>query len=103
MLPNPEATSENELTIPDDYIIVICMKLKTVSVSEFKAKALRLLEEVGAGQLELLVTKRGKPLAKVARVTADAKSRGPNRLAHTIVEEGDIVSPLGPGHWGILK
>lgn len=93
-----------KLTILRDYNIVITMMLKTVSVSEFKAKALRLLEGVGAGEHELLVTKRGKPLARVARPSPPAeKSRGPNRLAHTIAWEGDIVSPLGDELWGVLK
>jgi prevent-host-death family protein len=38
---------------------------KTVKVSEFKAKCLKLLAEVADTGEDLVVTKRGKPLARV--------------------------------------
>lgn len=38
---------------------------RTVKVSEFKAKCLKLLAEVGETGEDLIVTKRGKPLARV--------------------------------------
>lgn len=80
------------------------MKQKTISVSEFKAKALRLLEQVGAGEFELVITKRGRSLAEVSRPKSTGASKpAAGRLADTIVFEGDIISPLGPEMWGVLK
>ena len=38
---------------------------RTVKVSEFKAKCLKLLAEVSETGEEIIVTKRGKPLARV--------------------------------------
>lgn len=38
---------------------------RIVKVSEFKAKCLKLLAEVGETGEDLIVTKRGKPLARV--------------------------------------
>jgi len=37
----------------------------TVPASEFKARCLRLLEEVAAGDKTLVITKRGRPVARV--------------------------------------
>ena len=42
------------------------MKEITMPISEFKAKCLRLLEEVASNGHTLIVTKRGKPLARVS-------------------------------------
>ena len=38
---------------------------RTIPAGEFKAKCLALLDEVAAGGEELIVTKRGKPVARV--------------------------------------
>ena len=42
------------------------MKHQTVNVTEFKAKCLALLEEVGTEGGTITVTKRGRPLATVS-------------------------------------
>ncbi len=79
-------------------------KQKTVSVSEFKAKALAYFEEVNRSGSSILVTKRGKLTAVVASPDRQfRKEIKPNHLAHTIVEEGDIVSPLTEVEWDVLK
>lgn len=44
------------------------MKRDTVSVTEFKAKCLGLLESVARGGGEVVVTKRGRPVARVTAV-----------------------------------
>jgi prevent-host-death family protein len=41
------------------------VKHQTISVTEFKAKCLSLLDGVGKGGGSITVTKRGRPLAKV--------------------------------------
>lgn len=43
------------------------MKHQTISVTEFKAKCLALLEEIGEHGGTITVTKRGRPLATVKR------------------------------------
>ena len=41
-----------------------------ISVSQFKAKCLSMIEEVARTGLSLIVTKRGKPIAKVISLVA---------------------------------
>ena len=49
------------------------MKQATMAISEFKAKCLRLLEDVEAQGLCLTITKRGRPIAKVVPFSVSAK------------------------------
>lgn len=44
------------------------MKESTVTASEFKAKCLRMLDEIAEHGDTLIITKRGKPVAKVQPV-----------------------------------
>lgn len=71
--------------------------MKTMPVSKFKAQALREFNRVAATREGVIVTRRGKPLAKV--VPYQPESAQPGGLSHTLVREGDIVSPLGPDAW----
>lgn len=66
------------------------MTLREVSASEFKARCLALLDEVSRGRATIMVTKRGKPIAKIVPVTG----RPPPDLQGTILYEGDIISPI---------
>jgi prevent-host-death family protein len=61
-----------------------------VPAGEFKARCLALLDDVAKTGVELLVTKRGKPVARVAPVEGSE----PRSLRGSVVYEGDIVSPL---------
>ena len=72
---------------------------KEVSVSEFKAKALGLLERVASQGSSFIVTKRGKPIARVVPFQDEKEKPTPDRLSGTVVFEGDIVSPLGAKLW----
>ena len=44
---------------------------QTVGVAEFKARCLELLEGVGTRGDELIITKRGKPIAQIGPVRPD--------------------------------
>lgn len=48
------------------------MVIKTVAAGLFKQGCLALLDEVGEGGVELVVTKRGRPVARVVPVTSAA-------------------------------
>jgi prevent-host-death family protein len=61
---------------------------KTVGAGEFKAKCLALLDEVAETGRPLLVTKRGKPVARLVPVEA------PRGLLHSVKKEKDIISPI---------
>lgn len=65
-------------------------KLRAIPAGEFKAKVLAILDEVAATGETVVVTKRGKPVAKVGPATTDEAGG----LKGSIVWEGDIVSPV---------
>ena len=65
-----------------------------IAAGEFKAKCLALLDEVAGHRLELVVTKRGKPVAKLVSVETE-KPRLMGRMAGSIEITGDIVSSTG--------
>ena len=64
--------------------------VRTVSATEFKAKCLGLLDRVSQSREAFVVTKRGKPVAKV--VPVDDAEPGP--LRGSVVFLGDIVEPI---------
>ena len=65
-------------------------KTRLVPAEEFKADCLALLDEVARTGRELIVTKRGKPVVKVAPVN-DGESPD---LRGSVLWEDDIVSPI---------
>ncbi|HLX10335.1 MAG TPA: type II toxin-antitoxin system prevent-host-death family antitoxin [Thermoanaerobaculia bacterium] len=62
-----------------------------IPAGEFKTHCLRLIEEVARTGGSFVVTKRGRPMARVTPVAGQE----PASLAGSILEEGDLVSPLG--------
>jgi prevent-host-death family protein len=78
----------------------IVMKTATVAAGEFKAKCLKLLEEVAERGEPLIVTKRGKPLAKVVPIRENKTLFGAMRGSGVIL--GDIISPLDV-EWDAMK
>jgi prevent-host-death family protein len=66
------------------------MKQTTLAVSEFKAKCLRLLDEIEEKGETLIITKRGRPVAKVGPVSPPKRSlRG--SWKGVVKMKGDIV------------
>ena len=65
-----------------------------IAAGEFKAKCLALLDEVANHRLELVVTKRGKPVAKLVPIATE-KPLVIGRMAGSIQITGDIVSSTG--------
>ncbi len=77
-------------------------KIRQISVSEFKAKSLALFEVISTGELTVIVTKRGKPLAKIEAIASETKNVA-GKLRSTLVSEDDVLSPLGPSAWRAAK
>jgi prevent-host-death family protein len=75
------------------------VKSRTVSVTEFKAKCLALLNDIGEHGGTITITKRGKPLATVkpARRTAWKSLEGAWAGKVTIVD--DLVNIDLSGLW----
>lgn len=64
---------------------------REMRAGEFKAKCLAVLDDVASSRREVVITKRGKPVARL--VPLEPATTAP--LAGLIEYEGDIVSPLG--------
>ena len=67
--------------------------MKAIAVGEFKARCLRLLEDVRSKHEGLIITKRGVPVAEVLPLTKARRGQR-EELLGTILFEKDIVSPL---------
>lgn len=65
---------------------------RTIKASEFKAKCLDLMDEVQERHVEIVITKRGAAVAKLAPVEDTAPSPF-GFLRGTVLEERDIVAP----------
>jgi prevent-host-death family protein len=64
---------------------------QTVGVAEFKARCLELLDGVGTRGDEIIVTKRGKPIAQIGPVRAEVPELK-GMLAGRMKILGDIVN-----------
>lgn len=78
--------------------------MKSIAITEFKAHCLALLEGIARTGEPLLVTKRGKPIARVLP-TVDAGSLYPqDSLAGTVTILGDVVDPVLPAAaWSAMR
>jgi len=77
--------------------------MQTMGISEFKAHALKILDQVAKLQESIVITKRGKPIAQVIPYRNSDMSPKPGKLANYFVFEKDIVSPLGEKMWDACK
>lgn len=69
--------------------------MKTIPAGEFKARCLKVMEDVRKTREPVLITKRGKPLAKLLPAEkAAAELIG--RLEGIVSITGDIESPIEP-------
>jgi prevent-host-death family protein len=75
------------------------MAIKTIAARAFKQECLRILDEVAETHREVVITKRGKPVAKLVPVQPErereaevlARLRGKSRM---LVSERDFLRPL---------
>jgi prevent-host-death family protein len=75
------------------------MVTKSIPAGLFKAGCLALLDEVGAGGVELVVTKRGKPVARVVPVLDQREreevvlARMRTRVRRSVGRRAELVTP----------
>jgi prevent-host-death family protein len=70
------------------------MKSSTIPAGEFKARCLAVLDEVQASRKEYVITKRGKPVARLAPLDPAGAVKQPafGRMKGTIEIVGGIFS-----------
>ena len=65
-----------------------------ISAAEFKAKCLKLMDEIARTGKPIVITKRGKPVAKLMPVEPVPRKRLFGCMAGTVTYEGDLQAPL---------
>jgi len=77
--------------------------MKKMAAGSFKANCLAVMDEVQAKHETVIITKRGKPVAKLVPVNTETDEIY-NFLAGKGAITGEIVLPaLSPEEWGDLK
>jgi prevent-host-death family protein len=73
---------------------------ETIAAGEFKAKCLKLLDQVAKERKTLVITKHGKPVAQLSPIPAQNQLFGSMR--GSVLWEGDIISPIDV-EWEAMK
>ncbi len=73
--------------------------MKTVPISEFKAKCIALLRQAQSTGEPVLVTRRGVPLARVEPLTENTKERPLGLFRGRMEILGDIVDSAFEDDW----
>ena len=73
----------------------------TIAAGEFKAKCLKLMNEVAEKRKTLVITKHGKPVAHLIPVPAE-KIDPFGSMKGSVIWEGDIISPVDV-EWEAMK
>jgi prevent-host-death family protein len=66
--------------------------IPTIGAGAFKARCLGILDEVQRTRKAVIVTKRGKPVARLVPIEEPQSNVS---LKGSILEEGDLIAPLG--------
>jgi prevent-host-death family protein len=75
----------------DRGTMTIVMSTRTVSASQFKAKCLGMLDEVATTGEEIVITKRGRPVARVLAADEPLSLRG--SVSFNVSDE-ELIKPL---------
>jgi prevent-host-death family protein len=70
--------------------------MKTMGAGEFKAKCLAVMDEVQTKRIQVLVTKNGKPVAKLVplELAEDEDPLAAFRFPGKVEIHGDIMAPI---------
>jgi len=68
--------------------------MKTIGVSELKTHCLAIVDEVATKGTSVLVSKRGKIVARIIPAPDELQRYPQDLLAGTVTTVGDIVSPM---------
>lgn len=74
----------------DHKLMTMSERVLQIPAGEFKAKCLALLDEVAETGRSVVVTKRGRPVARVSPV----KASPPRPLLGSVLKERDLMTPI---------
>jgi prevent-host-death family protein len=70
-----------------------------IAAGKFKSQCLHLMDLVATTDIEVVITKRGKPVARLVRPEVKKKKLFFGCMKGTIDVTGDILEPSGPEQW----
>ena len=77
---------------------------RTVAAGEFKAKCLKLIDDVNESGETLIVTKRGKPVVEVRPAPRVGKPKSIIGIMKGRIKiVGDIISPIDGLEWDAMR
>ena len=65
-----------------------------IAAGKFKAQCLKIMDDVHNHHREVVITKYGKPVAKLVGITAKTKESLFGLLKNSVIIKGDIISSL---------
>ncbi len=68
--------------------------MKEITATNFKARCLALLDDVAESGAELIITKRGRPVARVAQIDPGGSMLG---TVSVLVDDDELMEPIGEG------
>jgi prevent-host-death family protein len=77
------------------------MRQQTVGAAEFKARCLELMDRVATTGNAIIITKRGKPVARLAPVASRRRSLVGALKGHVQIM-GDIIAPVDAS-WEVVR
>lgn len=79
-------------------------RVTTIDASDFRARCLAILDQVHETGEEVVIVKRGRPVAVLSRVAEEGERYPQAELEGTVVIVGDVLEPVFPEeHWNSLK
>ncbi|MGC2203767.1 MAG: type II toxin-antitoxin system Phd/YefM family antitoxin [Stellaceae bacterium] len=72
---------------------------RSIPAAEFKANCLRLMDEVARQRQPIIITKRGKPVAKLVPLETQEPIDLFGYMAGSAKICGDIISPIEDAGW----
>ena len=76
--------------------------MRTLAVSAFKAQCIAILREAQRSGEPLLVTRRGRPLARIEPISEEASERRLGQFRGRMQIRGDIVNSSSEEDWEML-
>jgi prevent-host-death family protein len=76
--------------------------MTTISISEFKAKCIAILKEAQRSGKPVLITWRGRPMARVEPVAGDAAKRRLGAYRGRMTLRAELVGLDSSGDWEVL-
>jgi prevent-host-death family protein len=77
--------------------------MKTMPAGQFKARCLKIMDQVKSTREPVVITKKGRPVAKLVPAE-EASDDFLGKLSGTMKIVGDITQPLeGPEDWDALR